>query len=237
LCTFALATIVGLASYGLGKFFVRDSSTTLLPVACGSGNTGYFGLPVAMALFGEDVAGLYFLANLGVVVFETSVGYYFVARGNLSRGLALKRVLKLPILYALAAGLGYAALNISLPGPAVQLWDITKNAYIVIGMMIAGLALAKATSLKIKPGLLTTALAGKFLFWPLAAIFFSMAGKGLFPAETHSLILVMSLTPIAANLPAYAAANNGPVAEAALLVFICTLIALIGMPFLAPLLF
>lgn len=233
-CTFFLAAAVGMGTFWAGKFVTSDRPRYLLPVACGSGNTGYFGLPVAMALFGDQVAGIYFVANLGVVVFETSIGFYYMARGNLSREDAIKRVLGLPVLYALAAGLVFAAAHLSLPAPAIKLWEISKGAYIVVGMMIAGLALAGMTNFSLKPKLLALALAGKFALWPLAALIFAAFDPGLFDAQVHQLILVMSLTPIPANLPAYAAANDGPVAEAALLVFVSTLLALIFMPVLLP---
>ena len=236
LCTFLLASIVGLLTFYVGKFVANDGTRYLLPVACGSGNTGYFGLPVAMALFGDDVAGLYFLANLGVVVFETSVGYYYMARGNLPANIALRRVLQLPVLYALTAGLLFAAAHLSLPAPAIKLWDISKGAYVVVGMMIAGIALAGMVNFSLRPNLLALALAGKFLVWPLAALTFAALDPGLFTPQIHSLIVVMSLTPIPANLPAYAAANDGAVAEAALLVFISTMLALLFMPFLLPIL-
>ncbi len=236
LATFALAAFVGLVAFWAGKFFVHDSSRYLLPVACGSGNTGYFGLPVAMALFGDDVAGLYFLANLGVVIFETSLGYYFVARGTVPADMAVKRALKLPVLYSLLAGLAFAAMHFSLPAPLIKLWDFSKSGYVVIGMMIAGIALAQAPSFKINPRLLGVALAGKFLLWPLTALAFAALDPGFFTPQIHNLILVMSLTPIAANLSAYAAANDGPVAQAAMLVFISTLLALLSMPFLLPVL-
>ena len=235
-CTFIIASIIGLLSFAAGKNLKNDGARFLLPVACGSGNTGYFGLPVAMALFGTEAAGLYFLANLGVVIFETSLGYYFIARGSVAKSIALKRVLQLPVLYALLAGLVWAALHLHLPDPAVKLWEFSKGAYIVIGMMIAGIALSQAPKLSLDPRLLSVALAGKFLLWPAAALLFAWADPGLFTPQIHSLLIVMSLTPIPANLPAYAAANDGPVAQAAMLVLISTALAIVVLPFLMPVL-
>lgn len=236
ICTFILASCLGLLAFAAGKFLKDDGGRYLLPVACGSGNTGYFGLPVAMALFGPESAGLYFLANLGVVIFETSLGYYFLARGAVPKSIALKRVAQLPILYALVAGLIFAALHITLPEPAIKLWEFAKGGYIVVGMMIAGIALAQAPKLTLDPRLLTIALIGKFVAWPAAALLFAALDPGLFTPHIHDLLLVMSLTPIAANLPAYAAANDGPVAPAAMLVLISTILAIVLMPFLFPIL-
>ncbi len=234
--TFVLAAIVGFISLLLGRVLKNESYRFLLPVACGSGNTGYFGLPVAMALFGVDIAGIYFLANLGVVVFETTIGYYYMARGNVSSRESIMRVIKLPVLYALAAGLIFSAFNFELHDSAIKLWDFSKGAYVVIGMMIAGIALSKSEKFSVHLPLLSVAIAGKFFLWPLFAIMFKALDTGFLDSQTHDLIIVMSLTPIAANLPAYAAANNGPVSEAAMLVLITTTIAILGLPFLLPIL-
>ena len=234
--TFVMAAMVGFASLYLGRIIKNESYRFLLPVACGSGNTGYFGLPVAIALFGVDVAGIYFLATLGVVVFETTIGYYYMARGSVSPRESIMRVAKLPVLYALAFGLIFSAANIDLPETATKLWELSKNTYIVIGMMIAGIGLSTSKSFSLKAPLLGVALTGKFILWPLLAIAFKALDTGLLSVEMHNLILVMSVTPIAANLTAYAAANDGPVSEAAMLVLITTVIAILGLPFLLPLL-
>jgi predicted permease len=233
-CTFIIAAVIGLASYAVGVKFVGRSEAGLLPVACGSGNTGYFGLPIALALFGPEAAGTYFLANLGVVVFETSVGFYFVARGQLSSRDAFKRVAGLPVLYALIIGLIFAALHIGLPAPAIKLWDLCKGAYVVVGMMIAGIALAQARGFAVNPRLSAIAFTGKFLLWPLAALAFAVLDPGLFGADVHKLILVLSMDPVAANLPAYAAANNAPIRDAAMLVLVSTIVAIAAIPLVLP---
>jgi len=234
--TFLMALAIGLISYFVGKRFLDKSESCLLPVACGSGNTGYFGLPIALALFGPDAAGTYFLANLGVVVFETSVGFYFVARGSLTTQEALRRVAGLPVLYALILGVSFAAMGLTLPEAAVKLWELCKGAYVVIGMMIAGLALAQAKGFKLNAKLLGVTLLGKFALWPLAALGFAILDPGLFTPQIHQLVLVLSLAPVAANLPAYAAANGAPVRDSALLVLISTILAVLALPFVLPIL-
>ena len=236
ICTFVLAALIGCGSYALGYCIKDKAQRCLLPVACGSGNTGYFGLPIAIALFGQEAAGIYFLANLGVVVFETSIGYYFIARGKLSTRDALYRVARLPILYALSTGLVCAAAGIHLPEAAIKLWDLCKGAYVVVGMIIAGLALAQSEGFALNAKLTMIGLIGKFVFWPAAALFFSIIDTGLFDARVHQLILMLSLVPIAANLPAYAAANNVPVRDAAMLVLVSTILAIMAIPMVLPLL-
>ena len=233
--TFSIACTTGLAMYEAGRR-LQPSQRALLPVACGSGNTGYFGLPVAIALFGPDAAGIYFLANLGVVIFETSLGFYYIARGQLSREDALKRVYSLPVIYALALGLFCAALKLELPVPFMKLWDMARGAYVCVGMMIAGLALAQAGTALPDRRLTLLALCGRFVVWPLAAIGFEFAFPSLFQPLVYQLLIVLSLAPIAANLPAYAASTGAPAGEAAMLVLISTLLAILGLPLVLPLL-
>lgn len=236
LCTFLIALVIGLSTFKIGSLLNDHSLRCLLPVACGSGNTGYFGFPVAIALFGPDSAGLYFLANLGVSIFETSIGFYFIARGHYSPQDALKRVLRLPTIYALTAGLVVAAFHWHLPEEATKLWDLCKGAYIVLGMTIAGLALSQVKGFSFNLKLVGITLIGKFFFWPTAAIVFALLDHYLFSPDIHKLIIVLSLTPVAANLPAFAAANNLPIRDAAMLVLGSTILAILGLPHILPIL-
>lgn len=236
LASFCMASVVAFLMLFIGKILKNDSYRYTLPMACGSGNTGYFGFPVALALFGAQGAGVYFLANLGVIIFESTIAYYYMARGNLSPREAVGKVIRLPVLYALTAGLLFASFDMTLPDFALKLWELSKGAYIFVGMMIAGVGLAASSKFTIAPGFLSLGMLGKFLLWPLCAIIFRTVDGGLFDTQTHNLLLVMSMVPVAANLPGFAVVNNGPVSDCAMLVLISTVLAIIGLPFLLPLL-
>ncbi|MBM3602914.1 MAG: hypothetical protein FJX22_03950, partial [Alphaproteobacteria bacterium] len=102
---FALCCAVGFISLWLGRRLVDDKlAVYLLPITTGSGNTGFFGLPVALALLGNDQVGIYMISYLGTVIFGDTIGYYYVARGNLTVKDALRRVSRLPVLYGMAIG-------------------------------------------------------------------------------------------------------------------------------------
>ncbi len=234
--SFCLAALVAFSMLYIGKLLHSNPHRLTLPMACGSGNTGYFGFPVAIALFGAEGAGLYFLANLGVIIFESTIAYYYMARGNLSSRDAIGRVIRLPVLYALTAGLLFAAFHIPLPDFALKTWELSKGAYIFVGMMIAGIGLAASSKFTLAPGYLMTGMFGKFILWPLAAIALRYLDGGLFDTQTHNLLLVMSLVPAAANLPGFAVVNDGPVSDCAMLVLITTILAIIALPFLLPVL-
>ena len=238
--TFILASIVGMTIFIIGHKFLSDKSLAyLLPVATGSGNTGYFGLPVAIALFGSDVTGIYLLGNLGVVIFESTIGYYFINRGILTPKDALKRVAKLPLLYALGLGLLFAAFTVDLPAPALKLWELSKGAYVCVGMMIVGIALGQQHKFSLSIPLLGFGLIGKFLLWPALAFLFVYCDVQFLDWLTpimRNCILLIAVAPMAANLAAYAAQNNLKVGQAAGLILVTTVIAVICLPFVIPIL-
>ena len=79
--------------------------TQYFAYSASSGNTGYFGLPVALMLFGDAVFAPYVMAMFGMTLFENTVGFFVVAKGaDTFKDSALK-VLKVPTLYAFIAGL------------------------------------------------------------------------------------------------------------------------------------
>lgn len=238
--TFFLAALTGVSSFYIGKRFVHDGALSyLLPMATGSGNTGYLGLPVALALFGPDVAGIYMFGIMGVSVFESTIGYYYIVRGNLTRRQALLQVLKLPLLYALAAGLVLSALHGPLPEPFIKLWEISKGAYVAVGMMMIGLALAQQRQFSLSLPLLGATLLGRFLIWPFVAavfVYLDTTVLDLFTPLMRNAITLVSLVPVAGNLAAFAAQNNLRVGQAASLILVTTVIAVLFLPFVLPLL-
>ena len=240
--TFGLSAIVGLSAYYFARQVVQDKSlANLLPEGVGSGNTGYFGFPVALALFGTEVAGLYMVANLGVIIYDTTVGYYFLARGGhgVTPRRAILSVLKLPLLYSLIAGLIWASLKFPIPESALKLWDTVKGGYVCTGMMIIGVALAQQKRFELSPILLGISVAAKFLVWPLVAIAVIVIDKTtlhLFNPTVYSILILISVAPMPANVAAYAAQHGGHVDQAASLVLITTIMAVLGLPFVLPLL-
>src|SRR5436190_16850867 len=55
---FALCCFVCLVTFITSKHIWSDATKNILAFTAGTGNTGYFGLPVAIILLGTDVAGL-----------------------------------------------------------------------------------------------------------------------------------------------------------------------------------
>jgi hypothetical protein len=211
----------------------------LLPNATGAGNVGYFGLPVAMALLGEQAAGIYMLSFIGVTLYDTTLSYYFLARGKLTTKQAVRRVLRLPIIYAMIIGVGLSSLHVALPLPLLKFWEIAKGAYVCLGMMLLGLALANQKRLGWDLPLLGISLFGKFLLVPLLTLAVVLADQRytmLLTPIMAQCLMVIAVVPSAANLNAYAVQNNMPVDKAASIVLVSSLCAIVGTPLLLQLL-
>lgn len=237
--TFALASANGLACFALGRRLLRKKDLAyLLPVATGSGNNGYFGLPLAMAIFAPDQVGVYFLITLGVTLFEATLGYYFVGRGHLTVQQALKRVRGMPVTYAIAAGLVFSALHFTLDPGVLKLWDIARGCYVGFGMMIIGFALAMHKRLSWDADLIALTLLGKYVFWALLGfgfIWVDMHLLHLFDGAIHAMVLILALTPVAANTAAFAAQHDFRPQAAATIVFLTTIISFAALPAVLPL--
>jgi hypothetical protein len=206
----------------------------------GSGNTGYFGVPVALLLFGEEGLGLYIVCMLGTTLFENSVGFYLAARGRYSIKDALWRVLKLPSVYAFLAAVALNLAGVAIPDIFVPLFDNLRGAYSILGMMIIGMSITSFRGLAGNVRFTALAFFGKFVIWPLVAIVFWWVDSemlGIYEPAVHKAMFLISITPIAANTVVIATLLDTSPRQAAGTVLLTTLFALAFIPVMISLAF
>lgn len=233
------ATLCLTAYWIAGKLW-SDSTRNIFAFASGTGNMGYFGIPVAVALFGSDSVGIVALAVVGIVLYETSLGYYITARGSFSRKESFRKVVRLPSLYALILGFVVKSLGFS-PGPIFnEFSEKFIGCYAVLGMMLIGMGLRTAEGLKFDVRFVALLFGVKFLVWPLLigglllvdSQFFNLLDK-----DVHHILLLVAVVPLAANTVAYAAALKAQPEKAAIAVLLSTVVALFYIPLIAVLFF
>lgn len=238
LITCAMASFAGLISFALGQRLLRNKDMGyLLPQATGSGNNGYYGLPLAMALFPADQVGVYFLIMLGVTLFEVTLGYYFVGRGHLTVKNAFWRAVKMPSIYAIIVGLLFSACHVHLTPSMLKLGEVTRGCYVSVGMMIIGLALSKHKKLAWELDFIGIAMFGKYLLWAFvvaAFVAFDRHISKVFNASIYTMIAILVITPAAANTAAFAAQHNFKPQLAATVVFATTIVSFAALPMIAP---
>ncbi|GAB7094246.1 AEC family transporter [Halolamina litorea] len=167
--TIGMAAIVEIAGRLIG---VGTSTLSALVLVSTFPNAGNYGIPVSDFAFGEtgrSVAVLY-VAVQSVLMF--TIGVYVASRGGGSAGLgALRRVFRIPLIYAVAAGLLARTLDIVPPldSTAMETLSLVGDASIPVMLLILGIQLANTNFGAALPEI-GVAAAGKMVLAPALAI-------------------------------------------------------------------
>ena len=233
---FLVCSFLGFSFLLIGGRIFGDGRKNILAFMAGTGNTGYFGLPVSLALFGDSVLGIVVLSTLGLILYENSLGFYFTARGNHATRESIAKVIRLPAMYAFLLGLAIHFLDLPL-GSAYEAIAVNfRGAYSVLGMMLIGLGIAGMERFELDLPFLSLAFAAKFLAWPALILFFVFLDRSslhLYSSEIHRVLFLLSVVPLAANSVAVATELKVEPGKAAVAVLFSTLAALLIIPILA----
>ncbi len=230
---FVVCCLLSLCWYAVGSRVWKDSTKGIFAYTSATGNTGYFGIPVALAIFGEGVLGVMVLSILGFVLFENSLGFFFTARGNYTAGESLKRLARLPTVYAFAAGLLVNAMHVPLGEGYTALALNMRGAFSVLGMMIIGMGIADMRSLKLDYAFFGLCFLAKFIVWPAVTaliIWLDLSFFHVYPPLVHKVMILLSVTPLAANTVVLATALKAQPEKASLAVLLSTVFALFFIP-------
>lgn len=233
---FLVGTALSFVALALTRRQWPDSTPNVLAFAAGTANTGYFGIPVALAVFGPWSTGLVIFANLGLVLFENSFGFYHVARSHYSWQAALRKLAGLPALYAFALGLVINLAHVPIAAPVASLALMFRDAYSLLGMMIIGLGLSGMRGFTIDLRFTTFALVVKFAVWPLifsGLLWADHLWVHLLTPQAATIMCFMSFMPLAANTVVFSTELRAQPEKAALAVLLSTLLALVVVPLAA----
>jgi predicted permease len=200
--TFTIATILSLAAYKMYSGHWDEESRNLLATSAGSGNTGYFMLPIATALFDDYTLSIYMMAVVGVNIYESSVGYYICARSISSTQESIKQILRLPMLHAFGIGCICSLLGLTLPDFLDDFLFNMRGTYSILGMMMIGLGLSKLKNFVVDIKFTLACFFSKFVMYPVAVNIFIALDKLIlkwYDTPEHHALLLLSTAPMAAN--------------------------------------
>jgi len=226
--------------YGISKLFWHDSTRNISAFTAGTGNVGYFGLPVAMMLFNNEQIGLMILAMLGMILYENSLGFFITARGSYSVRDSVHKLLKLPAIYAFFVGL---IINLNhVPLGQIYADNIVniKGAYTILGMMLIGISIANIKAFKPDIKFIGMAFLAKFITWPLLVLLVIIANNLWFHVYSNSIqhvMILVSIVPLAVNTVAFATELKAQPEKAAFAVLFSTLFALVYIPLITTVFF
>ncbi|KPN30454.1 auxin efflux carrier [Halolamina pelagica] len=167
--TLGMAAIVELSGRLLG---VDEATLSALVLVSTFPNAGNYGIPVSDFAFGTVGRGVAVLYVAVQAVLMYTIGVYVASRGGGSAGLgALKRVFRIPLIYAVAVGLLARALDLvpAADSTAMETLQLVGDASIPVMLLILGIQLANTDFGAALPQI-TVATAGKMVVAPAVAV-------------------------------------------------------------------
>ncbi len=231
---FLLALLMNGPALLAGRFVGKDMNQSLLSCSYSYFNVGWFGIPVVMALFGEEKMPLIISAYMGNVLYGDTVGYYLVLRSkDLPISDSLKNVVKIPAIYACIAAIIANLQGFKLPE---NLEPITKGAswtLSALGMLIIGITLTEVNFKKVDYAKFGKLLGIRYVAAALllgALVLLESAVIAQLKGEEQKLLILIASFPIAANLVVFATFLDTETENASLLVALSSLISLVLVP-------
>jgi len=212
----------------------NDPTGNILAFSAGTGNTGYFGIPLAIIFFPPHLADIYIFTVLASLLYESTSGFYVTAKGNFTVKESINKMLKLPILYAFILGVILNLIGVKIPEEISAYTGQFKGAYGILGMMMLGMGLVglkRGSDLDAKYISITFFL--KFIFWPLAILGVIYLDKQFFMFLNEDLYKVMflfSIVPLAGNTVTLAVLLNAKPEKASFTVLLSTIVSVIYIP-------
>lgn len=230
---YSAAMVLSLLFYRIGKRLWKGSEKNLLSASAGAANTGYFGLPLALAISGESGLSIAVFCLMGSIMYEATRNYYIIARGQATAKEAASRTLKLPVIYTFIFGLLANRSGITFDGGLLQTFVYFKGAYVVFGMMMIGIVLASVKRGDFDLKFTSWAFVAKFVGFPLLVGSFVLLDRSilhLFSAQIYTIMMILSIVPMASNIITYATLLKTHPEKIALAVMASTLFALVYIP-------
>lgn len=234
--TFLICTFLSFFFYWIATFIWSDSTKNLVGFSAGTGNTGYFGLPLALLLFDDQGEGIYIMAILGVTLYENTIGFCMIASGKHTIRETLMKLSKLPALYALGGGLAINLMHIPKNEIFVDFMQHIKGAYTVLGTMIIGLGLAGLKGFKLDFRFIGITFLARFIAWPLVVALIIMIDNsvfGLFDTTMYQALTLLSFVPLAVNTVILASLLDVHPEKASAAVLLSTIVAIVYIPIMA----
>ncbi|PNV84067.1 MAG: transporter [Sulfurimonas sp.] len=151
------------------RLFEDKKEYSIATVAAIIGNTGNLGIPLNIAIFGEESIPYTTIINLMNVFVVYTIGVYYYSRGSFDVKTSLKNIVKLPILWAAATAIILSMQGYKPNDEIMKVLMMGAYASIVMQLFLFGLYLYGTEVKEISKRLTLWVISIKFLFLPAAA--------------------------------------------------------------------
>jgi len=180
----------------IGKMLFADpKERAIFSIAGFVGNTGNIGIPLGIALFGEQSVIYTTLINIANVFVVYIIGVYIYSRGSFSIKDSLFNIVKIPIIPASVVAILINIYDIPLSTQIEEFFKMGAYAGIVLQLFLLGTFLQGIRIKELHPKLMLGTLSQKFIIVPLATAFIlSYTDLSLF---VQGIVFMEMMVPLA----------------------------------------
>jgi len=217
----------------IGKTLFKDKKKrAIFLISSLVGNTANLGIPLGVAIFGEESVPYTTMINLANVLFVNTIGVYVYSSGSNSVKESLINVIKMPILWSAIVALIVNFLDIQIPKSIAENLKLGAYASIVIQLLLFGIYLSQVKIGYIDWLLVKTVGIVKFFLLP--GIAWLLLQEISIEPFIASILLMELITPLAIANVNFAALFHCRPKDVAALVFVTSVFFLIYFAFLWP---
>jgi len=188
--------VIVMLSAIVAKFFFYDKKEySIATVAAIIGNTGNLGIPINIALFGEESIPYTTVINLVNVFVVYTIGVFYYSRGSFDTKTSLKNIFKLPILWAALVAIGLSVYGYK-PSQIVEK-SLMMGAYasMTMQLFLFGIYMYGIKIKEINKRLIVWIMSVKFILLPVIA--FSILINIELDKMVKGIIFIELLMPLA----------------------------------------
>lgn len=195
-----IVSIILILTFSLARrLFTDPKERSIASVAALIGNTGNLGIPIGIAVFGEESIPFTTLINLMNVFVVYTLGVFFYSRGHFSVKESIQNIFKLPPLWFALIALSLNYNRIELPVEIMNVLQMGAYASMVLQMIILGMYLQGVRLVHLNLKLILHVNAVKFILLPALTLFilqftpFSSMVKGIIFMELFMPLAVANV--------------------------------------------
>lgn len=161
--------IVIISAFTAKLLFENKKEYSIATVAAIIGNTGNLGIPINIAIFGEESIPYTTVVNLVNVFVVYTIGVYYYSRGTYDVKTSLKNIIKLPILWAAIVAILLSVYQVQIHSSIMNMLMMGAYASMTMQLFLFGIYLYGTKIKEISKRLLLWVMTLKFIVLPLTA--------------------------------------------------------------------
>jgi len=166
---FIVGVLVILSALVAKFLFENKKEYSIATVAAIIGNTGNLGIPINIAIFGEESIPYTTIVNLVNVFVVYTIGVYYYSRGTYDAKTSLLNIIKLPILWAAIVAIFLSIYKVPIHDSIMSMLMMGAYASMTMQLFLFGIYLYGTEIKEVSKRLVLWVLSIKFILLPLVA--------------------------------------------------------------------